>query len=598
MGSKRGKKLSGAVALALAIALLLAGCTGNNGSNGNEGNEGQASGSPQSSQTGDTAVEQPKELLEYSFYSATDAPQSYFGNPSDVITPYVEQKFNIKVKEVMNNQGQSFKQRFNLFIAADNLPDVISANQTDAVTVASSGRYAEVGELIKEHMPNLLKYLPEEDWKDALYQGRMYSVPSPFINVGEEQYKDDLYSVPMQNWSWVTRESILKQLGYTFKPLSQIKQEINDTGKKPTAEDFRIEPEIKTPEDFYNFLLKVKELGLKSGERDVIPLTIPHALQIHLGAMFGVTNAWQFKESNGDVTGWLGSDNAKEYYRFLNKLYKDGLLDKDFSIQKPEQLQEKIASGRAAAFMWIPDLNAARTSLKALDPQDELRPMFMPLKEGVEYAGIDHMSPTSFQLFVNKDFKDIPRLLEYFDWFLSDEALELSVWGPEELGLWEMKDGVKVFKDPALYESLSKGESEKGTPAFDDYTNKGLGNNSTAFRTALTLNGYSPADWRRSYPFEINDEWIYIYANAFATNPNIDFKGLLSQGVDEMTNKVGTWWFGEFSESKSPKLFMARSDEEFNKNWDSLYEEFLQKTGYEEARNEMKNVFAIRGLGK
>lgn len=595
MVNQKSRKWNAGVALVLTFALLLAGCAG--GNNGNGGNDGGASAAPNNSPSG-TEGESRQELLEYSFYAATDAPQTYFGNSNDVITPYVEQKFNIKVKEVLNNQGQSFKQRFNLFIAADNLPDVISANQTDAVTVASSGRYAEVGDLIKEHMPNLMKYLPEEDWKDALYQGRMYSVPSPFINVGDEQYKDDLYSVPMQNWSWVTRESILRQLGYTFKPLSQIKQEINETGKKPTAEDFRIEPEIKTPDDFYNFLLKVKELELKSGDRDIIPLTIPHALQIHLGAMFGVTNAWQFKESDGDVTGWFGSDHAKEYYQFLNKLYKEGLLDKDFSIQKTEQLQEKIASGRAAAFMWIPDLNGARASLKALDPEDELRPMLMPLKEGMEYAGIDHMSPTSFQLFVNKDFKDIPRLLEYFDWFLSDEALDLSVWGPEELGLWEMKDGVKVFKDQALYESLSKGESEKGTLAYDNYSNKGLGNSSTAFQTALTLNGYSPADWRRSYPFEINDDWIYIYANAFATNPNIDFKGLLSQGVDEMTNKAGTWWFGEFSESKSPKLFMARSEDEFNKNWDALYQEFLEKSGYEAARDEMKNVFAIKGLGK
>lgn len=595
MRQRKPQRLYRTVALVMAIALLLAGCTsGNNASKGNK----EEGGNVPNAQSGNGGAEQKQELLQYSFYAATDAPQSYFGNPNDVITPYVEQKFNVKVKEVLNNQGQSFKQRFNLFIAANNLPDVISANQTDAVTVASSGRYAEVGELIKAHMPNLMKYLPEEDWKDALYQGRMYSVPSPFINVGAEQYKDDLYSVPMQNWSWVTRESILRELGYTFKPLSQIKDEINATGNKPTAEDFKVQPEIKTPEDFYNFLVKVKELELKSGNKDLIPLTIPHALQIHLGAMFGVTNAWQYKESNGDVTGWLGSENAKAYYQFLNKLYSEGLLDKDFSIQKPEQLQEKIASGRAAAFMWIPDLNGARTSLKALDPQDELRPMFMPLQDGVEYAGIDHMSPTSFQLFINKDFKDIPRLLEYFDWFLSDEALELNVWGPEELGLWEMKDGVKVFKDQALYESLANGESEKGTPAFDNYSNKGLGGNSTAFHTALTLHGYSPADWRRSYPFEINDDWIYIYANAFATNPNIDFKGLLSQGVDDTTNKAGTWWFGEFSEAKSTKLFMARSEEEFNKNWDTLYKEFLEKTSYEDARNDMKTVFETRGLGK
>ncbi len=577
----------------LMLFTVFTGCTG-----GGKEKDSTGTASDTGSQDGtkETVAEEP--LMEYSYYIASDAPPTFLDNPNDVITPIVKEKFNINVGKVMYNQGQSFKERLNLFIAADNLPDVIFAVQNDATLTASSGRYAETGELIKQYMPNLLKYCPESNWVDALYQGRMYSIPSPFINVAGDEYKDDVYAIPMQNWSWFTRESVLKKLGYSFKPLKQIQQEVNDTGRRPTAEDFVVEPAIATPDDFYNFLKKVKDLNLKVGDKDIIPYTTNHALQIHLGAMFGVSNAWQFSESTGNVTGWLGCDNAKEYYQFLNKLYNEGLLDKDFSIQQTDQIQEKIASGRAAAYMWIPDIPKARASLKQLDPEDEIRPMFLPRKEGIQFSGIDHMSSTTFQTFINKDFKDIPRLMKYFDWFLSDEALDLNTWGPESLGLWEIKDGKKVFKDNALYESLSKGESEKGTLAFDQYKNLGLDGNNTAFKCAISLNGYKPADWVKSYPFTMTEDLIFTYANAFATNPNIDFKGLLTQGTDDVTNAASGWWWSVFTQAKSPKLFAAKTDAEFEKNWDELYKEFLEKGNYEAAQKDMEVVFKSRGFGR
>ncbi|PAD27812.1 hypothetical protein CHH60_29515, partial [Paenibacillus sp. 7523-1] len=36
----------------------------------------------------------------------------------------------------------------------------------------------------------------------------------------------------------------------------------------------------------------------------------------------------------------------KEYFRWLNKMYNEGLLDKDTFVQKDDQYKSKIASGR------------------------------------------------------------------------------------------------------------------------------------------------------------------------------------------------------------------------------------------------------------
>lgn len=548
-----------------------------------------------SEKTGDAASTEP--LLEYSFYTAAD--QDVKSYSTDAVTPIIEKKFNIKVSRTMYNQGQTFKERFNQMAAANDLPDVISASAQDAMTAAASGMYAEVGDMIKQYMPNIMKWCPESSWGDALYQGKMYSIPAPWVNIMEDKIKDDIYTDPAQNWTMFTRESILKKLGYTFTPLKDIEKKINETGKKPTLDDYKLEPAIATPDDLYNLLKKIKELNLKVGDKTVIPFSTLWQFQIHIGSMFGAAGGWQYNPNKNEVTGFLGGDNTKEAFKFINKLYNEGLLDKDFEIQKPEQFQEKVASGRVAIGMGFLDPDKARAGLKSLDAEDELRPLLMPRKEGVYWTGIDHVSPVTFQLMVRKDFKDIPRLMKYFDWFLSDEAMDLVSWGPEELGLWEIKDGKKVFKDNELYDQLNSGIVKEGSKADVLYNKKGLdvnGANCKAFECAPKLVGYNSQDWRRSYPYKATN--IYKYSYNLLSSQNLETKGYMLQGVDDVSNAAGGWCWGQFFQSKSPMLFAAKTDEEFNKNWDTLYKEFLDKGKYEEGKKVMLEAFKQRGLVK
>lgn len=544
------------------------------------------------------ATPAPLELLEYSFYQEGDAPPKFDNNPEDVLTPIVEEKFNIKVNKVLYNQGSTFKERFNMLLATNDLPDVIFA-QSNAAIIAGSGQYAELGPLIEQYMPNLIKYAPKETWRDALFNGKMYSVPGVWVDTSQDKYKDDLFALPNANWGLLIREDILDMLGYKYTPLKELEKKINETQTKPSLDDFKIEPEIKTPEDLYQFLKKVKELNLKVGNKNVIPLSIPWWAQHHFANMFGAASGWQYHPEDNSVTGAMfGDKRSKEYFQYLNKLYNENLLDQEFSIQKDEQLKEKQASGQVAVAMVLMDPAGANTGIQTIAPGKMYHSIPMPTLEGVQKNGIDAFNPVTFQYFVKKDFKDIPRLLQYFDWFYSDESLELKIWGPESLGLWEMKDGKKVFKDEALHQALL--ENVDGSIADEQYYKKGLGRNdskqySKAYVAAPGPLAYNPFDWQRSYTFKVQD--MFSFTQAYVTTSALERDGKLIGGVDEITNAPSNWLWSDFYNKKAAKLYAVKSAD-FDKNWDELYAEFMSKTKYEEAKVKMEQVFKDRGLMK
>ncbi|CAK4863401.1 unnamed protein product [Aphanomyces euteiches] len=316
--------------------------------------------------------------------------------------------------------------------------------------------------------------------------------------------------------------------------------------------------------------------------------------------MFGVSSSWQYHEDDNTVSGTpFGDKYGKDYFQFLNKLYNEKLLDPDFAIQKDQQLSEKETSGQVAvALVLMGDKAAVNAGVDKIAPGKMFHHIPMPKKEGIVRNGIDAFNPAAFQYFVKKDFKDIPRLLQYFDWFFSDEALDLKIWGPESLGLWEMKDGKKVFKDEALHQALI--ENKEGSIADEQYYKKGLGRVSSkeyskAYSGAPSLKGYNPFDWERSYPYKVAN--IFEMSSGYVTTSALERGGKVLAGVDDLTNGPGNWLWSDFFNNKSAKLYSVKPAN-FDKNWEELKTEFMNKTKYAEASTEMEKVFKERGLLK
>lgn len=548
----------------------------------------------------DVVEENSSTPLTYTFYDGLSfRPLDWHeANEDDVVMAYIEDRFNIKATDVYYNRGLSFRERFNQLLAKDELPDVITVQAENSSWVANTGFYVEVGPLIKDYMPNLMKWCPEEEWQDALIDGKLYGIPNPWVDTTKDEYAMDRYTAHPANWTLVVREDILSYLGYNFTSMDVLRNKVNEDQSKLLSEDLQIEPMIETPDQLLEFLRQVKAYGVESGQEDMIPLSIPWWLQGHFGNVYGMSNGWHYDSRYKDIHAYLGDPLAKDYYKFLNQLYREGLLDYEMFSQEDSHLEQKWASGSVAAGMWFSDGSKIQPRLLKSSSSDYLRPLPLPKVEGLERAGIDHYSPVTFQTFIRKDFEDIPRLLTYFDWLLSDEGLDVLTWGPETSGLWTRVDGQKVFTDQEMWEAYKTGEPYDKRPEWF-----GLGYDSgnsiyasRAVATGISLHGYNPSSIDRSYPVHKSISGFYSLAYSTLSTGNLDREGLVKEGSDALTVGPTNYMWDEFYPQKSILLIMASSEEEFEKNWAAIYDEFMAATNYKASKKEMIKRYREAGF--
>ena len=545
-----------------------------------------------------TAFAQEDSLLEYSvFYPTSEIrAQRIVSNPNDIVTPYVEDLFNIRIKDFSlsgPSEDAGIKEAFAMFRAANNMPDVIATNNMNAAWLATTGQFADLTELIPQYMPDYMKYIKEDVWSRWMTDGRNYILPAIFCDLSDEQFADNPYLYSNISHTMCVREDILAQCGYSFTPIAQIAAEYTDKGLVPPLEALEITPAIDTPEKWVEFLEKVQALNLKVGDKDVVPLDVPSWAVFHISTMYDCGH-WRMN-GDGEVDGYLGLPASKDFYKLWSNLYQTGLLDQDYLTDKNDQYQQKIASGQVAC-TWtiaIPDFASAQQALLDSNPDAYLRPVIMP-KQDQAYGFFDIFQNGFDGFLINKDFPDIPRLLSYFNWFYTDEGMDICTWGPESAGLWEILDGVKMWKEdvaPDILENNTEGKNVdyyglyNPNVTFYNYESKaGLGAPTCTITTT---------DWRLHYPIKLNA--FDMMSKVFYKNYNmgLDLNGVASYGdSSDSVAAVSSYYWNKFSTVEIAKLLQAETDEAYDTAWTEIYNSFVKETDYANAKENMIAWFA------
>lgn len=512
-------------------------------------------------------------------------------NPNDIITPYVEKKFNIKVKDVrVNSSTQSTKEAFSLFSAAGNIPDVMICSQQDAKMLAATGQFADLTSYVKD-MPNYNKYIIPSIWARWATNGKHYVLPGIVVDANDAKFTNNPYIYGNVAWHMWMREDILAKCGYKFKPMADIAKTTTDVGKVPTMNDLKIEPAIDTPDKFVAFLKKVKGLNLKVGERSVVPFSSASWSVFHISTMFD-NGHWRINNKK-EVDGYLGLPGAKPFYKLWGQLYQQGLIDKDYITQKDSQLQEKVANGLVACGLYVPDLNAAKESNLKRDPKADLRPVIWP-KANPKYGFADLFENGFNAMVINKDFKDIKRLTKYIDWFYSDEGQDILSWGPESAGLWEMKNGKKQFKANVASDIINNNKDGKSASYYgiwDPNTTSGVVYSNKAAVSLAFLN-VNIKDYRLSYPIKL--DMYQTMQKVFGKNLNcsVDYKGISSYGDGGAnTTALSGWYWSKFTAVEIARILQSKNDPEFNSAWDIIYKQLLKDGKYKESKADMIKWF-------
>ena len=67
-------------------------------------------------------------------------------------------------------------------------------------------------------------------------------------------------------------------------------------------------------------------------------------------------------------------------------------------------------------------------------------------------------------------------------------------------------------------------------------------------------------------------------------------------GVDDVSSKCVDFIYGEFEQLYSARLFAAKSEAEFDKNWDEIQTYFNEKIGFAKAKKAVELGFKMRGF--
>ena len=326
-------------ALLLAVTMAagtLAGCGGDTAA----GTDSAASGQTGSAEEGG--------VIELTFFSA-DANQD---DPwTDPVAEAITEATGVRLKTDRPVGGNDESEAVALMIAEEKYPDIIFAKGS-AGNLIDAGVMMDMTELIEEYGPNIKKMYGDEFDKlkqsvddPAIYQLSAYAV-------GGEKFKH--CGTAQMQWD------ALKANDYKLPDtLEEFEKMIKDyLAASPTTDDGLERIGITLSASDWHWLITVGNPAgfIADGAPD--------------------NGQWIVNENNEGIYKFR-SDKEREYFRWMCRMYNEGILDPEFATQTHEDYIAKLASGRVVAIFdsdW--------------DYQDAEKVLKADGKLGATYAGI------------------------------------------------------------------------------------------------------------------------------------------------------------------------------------------------------------------
>lgn len=320
--------------------------------------------------------------------------------------------------------GANYEEKKNALIATNNIPDVIKVSDKNIQEFARTGMFVEISPYL-DQAPNfkaLIETRPE--MKKFLVDGKMYGFPVL------EKYR---VAVAPQ---LMIREDLLKQLNLQM----------------PTSW-----------EEFYRVLQ-----AFKQAYPDLIPFSGRNGTKNMLGQLayplgsggfpgFSTSGIY-FEPRTGKYVFGPSSPEYKEVLVFLNKLYREKLLDPDYATNTPQMWTEKMSSGRALSY-YDNNTIGARSFNNVLKQKDSaaLLNLVPPMKNARgETRSYRYEKDWMRDIYaISSKVKDPLAVVKFFDWMYSEEGTLVTNFGIQGES-FDIVNGVPKIKDSILEQHKSK----------------------------------------------------------------------------------------------------------------------------------------------
>lgn len=305
---------------------------------------------------------------------------------------------------------ENVRQRLNTLIASGEAHDlIVTIDKSLFADYARQGLLAPLDGLLGDADSPIRRNVPQEAWASVRYDGTAYAIPLP----QNMEASSGLF----------VRKDWLDKLGL----------------ERPATLD-----------DYYAVLKAFKERA--PGGPGTVPLVATAAdgggnafgfLGAFAGA-FGLGAPYMVKE--GKVVYTRVEPEAKAYLAFMNRLYAEGLLDKDYPVNKFPHLVDKLVEGRAG--MTTMGWSTAGTIAEALgrkDPRADIGFIDPPVGDG-GVSGVERNAPVKLFMMIPASSPYAREAVDFLNRYMTPEVLDVVSYGWEGRH-YEKKGGTILAKE-------------------------------------------------------------------------------------------------------------------------------------------------------
>jgi len=236
-------------------------------------------------------------------------------------------------------QITGYQETLNTIMNSSELPDLIqTADPLWVDRMVTEQALLPLDDLIQSYAPELFDIFPKEAWESVTFNGQIYAIPS----LNEVSGNEVIYA----------RKDWLDTLGL------EMPRTLDEYYEVMHAFTYR-DPDGNGVDDTYG--LTIIPTGLLRTAPFFGAFGVPRGLN--------QINMWKEKEGKLEYSGIL--PETREALAFFAKLYGDGILDREFILNKQSSFKDKIINGQVGLFSaaWYdtrgPILENKKKDLKA-----------------------------------------------------------------------------------------------------------------------------------------------------------------------------------------------------------------------------------------
>lgn len=518
------------------------------------------------------------------------APTTIKNSVETEVGKIIKDKFNI-VLEYIPYTGD-LREKQNLMLAAGDYPELMDVQREDIVM-----KYIQAGALLP-----LDGYLADNPnfvarYKDVIPYWRLPAADGKLYKWEQGVPQD--FSLSMEVLDIGIRTDMLEKQGW---------------------------PKLVSEDDYIKFLKKALQDMPKNNGQKTLGMTVPFAepwgLQGIAGIMYEKGGIYSTAGGNEGViwnqidqkyVDYMKNEYVKESLHFFNRLYREGILDKECFTDFLPQVQEKLRSGNALSVWYTTwEMSAANLQLqKAGHP--EMQYINMPIRSNTQFQKNDKRQVRTEttrpfnSVVITKNAKDPKRIMQLVDWAATEEGSMLLQGGIEGKH-YKIENGKRVPIDANVKLMLSDAvyAAKQGVGSFGiiggwvpikakdgQPYNLGL---DPAFKDKINLTDRQKEAYQKMGWADSTEYWKKTSVGApsglsssIMIDPNTDLGNIHAKMV-------------EFRVKNSAKLIMAKDEADFEKIYASVLSEYekLNPNRVVDKYNELlkENQVKLQGLQK